>query len=54
MTPLGIGLTVCAFVLATLGLLFWLAWKAPLGWEDSEGFHLGEPDEHASDDNLGI
>ena len=54
MTPLGIGLTVCALVGAALAWLFWLAWKAPLGWEDSDGFHLGEPDEHASDDNLGI
>lgn len=22
----------------------WAAFTAPLGWEDDDGFHLGEPD----------
>jgi len=31
----GFCVMICAF----------MAWRAPLGWEDDEGFHLGEPDE---------
>ena len=46
MTPLSIGLTVFAVCLSCLGIMAWLAFKAPHGWEDSEGFHAGE---HHSD-----
>jgi len=44
MTPTQIGLTIAALCLGSLAVMFWLAFKAPLGWEDPEtGFHLGEP-----------
>ena len=47
------GLIVAAAVLTPIGIMWWLAVKAPLGREDSEGFHYGEPDEHADPDNWG-
>lgn len=36
----------------SLAVLAFMVWRAPSGFQDSEGFHEG--DEHASDDNLGI
>lgn len=49
------GLIITAAVSACIAVMVYLAWKAPLGWEDSEGWHEGiEPDEHADRDNLGI
>jgi hypothetical protein len=41
MTPAAIGLTLGAVSLACLGVMFWIAAKAPLGWEDEDGFHEG-------------
>ena len=32
------------FLAICSAVLFVLAWRAPLGYEDSEGFHLGEED----------
>ena len=32
-----------AALLAVVGGMCWLAFKAPLGWEDDDGFHYGEP-----------
>lgn len=49
-----LGLAITISVLIPLGVMCWLAVKAPLGWQDEEGFHLGEPDEHSHPDNLGI
>lgn len=46
MTLLSIGLAVFAVCLSCLGIMALLAFKAPHGWEDSEGFHTGE---HHSD-----
>jgi len=42
MSPLVIGAFICGVCLALLGVMFWIAAKAPLGWEDEDGFHLGE------------
>lgn len=28
-----------------IAVLLWLADRAPLGWEDEDGFHFGEPPE---------
>ena len=41
MTPyIAIGVTLC---LASLGVMWWLVFHAPVGFEDPEtGFHLGE------------
>lgn len=44
---------IAAVCLTSLGIMWWLAFKAPMGWEDSEGWHAGEPDEHANPDNFG-
>lgn len=49
-----IGGIISIVVLAALGWMIWLVHSAPLGWEDDQGFHTGEPDEHAHPDNLGI
>lgn len=49
---LGVAVGISGSVVAV-----WLAWMvatAPLGWEDDQGFHTGEPDEHSHPDNLGI
>lgn len=54
MTPLATGLVVCAAVLAPAAIMAWLAFTAPLGFEDEDGFHLGEPDEHADPDSWGV
>lgn len=49
------GLIITAPASACIAVMVYLAWKAPLGWEDSEGWHEGfEPDEHARDDNWGV
>ena len=41
MTPyIAIGVTLC---LASLGVMWWLALNAERGWEDSDGYHTGEP-----------
>lgn len=49
-----LGLAITIAVLIPLGVMCWLVATAPLGWEDYEGFHLGEPDEHADPDNFGV
>ena len=49
-----IGVAIIALVCAALAFMVWAFVTAPIGWEDSDGFHFGEPDEHASDDNFGI
>lgn len=55
MTNTEIGLVAAGVALVALGTMLWLAFTAPEGWQDADGFHLGrEPDEHARDDNLGI
>ncbi len=41
MSGAAIGLTLGAVSLACLGVMFWFAAKAPLGWEDEDGFHEG-------------
>jgi hypothetical protein len=53
-TPLIIGGIITALTLASLGLMVWTIWTAPVGHENESGFHYGEPDEHADSDNLGI
>jgi hypothetical protein len=35
-------LAYLAAIPASLVALFWIAARAPLGWEDEHGFHLGE------------
>lgn len=42
MTNTAIGITLAAISLAALAGMWWLAAKAPLGWQDETGFHLGE------------
>lgn len=49
-----LGLAITIAVLIPLAVMCWLVAKAPLGWEDEEGFHLGEPDDHSDPDNMGI
>lgn len=52
MTPAAIGLTLGAVSLACLGVMFWIAACAPLGFEDEDGWHEGiEPLEN--EDNWG-
>lgn len=52
MTNLETGAVVVALALIPLAVMWWIASRAPIGWQDADGFHLG--DEHAQDDNLGI
>jgi len=55
MSALIIGGIVCALVLVPLAYLARQFIKAPLAYQDdARGYVLGEPDEHSSDDNLGI
>lgn len=49
-----LGLAITIAVLIPLGVMCWLVATAPLGWEDENGFHTGELDEHSHPDNLGI
>ena len=49
-----IPLIITAICVASLAYMTWLAATAPEGFEDRDGFHLGAPDEHSRDDNLGI
>lgn len=42
MTALAIGAVVCAIVLASLAVMLYFAAIAPLGYEDSDGWHPGE------------
>lgn len=49
-----LGLAITIAVLIPLGVMCWLVATAPLGYEDSDGFHLGEPDEHAEPENWGV
>lgn len=52
MSGLVIGALVATPCLVALGAMFWLAAKAPLGWEDEDGWHEGiEP--LADPDNWG-
>ena len=43
MTPPTIGLSLAALCVTSLGVMCWMAFKAPHGWEDENGFHAGEP-----------
>ena len=43
MTPTTIGLSLAAISLASLGVMCWLAFMAPMGWEDENGWNAGEP-----------
>ena len=36
---------IFAVLIASLLCLCWCAWRAPEGWEDASGFHMGRPDE---------
>jgi len=54
MTNLTTGLIVSAVVFVPLAVMVYFVVTAPLGYEDSEGWHAGEPDEHSDDSNLGI
>lgn len=54
MSALAIGAVVAGVALIPLAFMVYLAASAPLGFEDVDGFHYGEPDEHGLDDNLGI
>lgn len=49
-----LGLAITIAVLIPLGVMCWLVATAPLGFEDSDGWHAGEPDEHSDPDNMGI
>lgn len=49
-----LGLAITIAVLIPLAFMCWLVATAPLGWEDENGFHYGEPDEHADPDNFGV
>lgn len=53
MTPLALGLSICAAVIGPLAVMCWFFVKAPRGWEDCDGFHFGEPDERGDNDNWG-
>jgi hypothetical protein len=44
------GLIVTVAVLAPLAVMCWMVYTAPLGWEDSDGWHPGEPPEHSDYD----
>ena len=47
MTPyIALGVIIC---LASLGVMCWLAFKAPHGHEDSAGFHLDEHSDYDGD-----
>lgn len=41
------GLIITAAVSACIAVMVYLAWKAPLGWQDEEGdrFRFGAPDD---------
>ena len=41
MSGLAIGGLISGACVAMLGVMFWIAAEAPLGWEDSEGWHEG-------------
>lgn len=42
MTPTTIGISLAALCLASLGVMCWLAFRAPHGFEDDTGYHDGE------------
>ena len=43
MSALAIGGLISGACVAVLGVMFWIAAKAPLGWEDEEtGFHYDD------------
>ena len=43
-----VGLAITIAVLIPLAFMYWLVATAPLGWEDSDGWHAGEqPEEDA-------
>lgn len=44
MTPLEIGALVSALCLTALAAMLFLYWRAPLGYEDSDGWHPGLPE----------
>ena len=48
------GTVIILSVIGAMAWMGWLFWTAPQGYEDSTGFHLGEPDEHADSDNWGV
>ena len=50
MTPTTIGLSLAAFCVISLGVMCWMAFMAPYGFEDDAGYHDGEPPEHSDYD----
>jgi hypothetical protein len=38
-----LGTIIVCSVIAALGFMVWLFWTAPTGYQDADGFHLGEP-----------
>lgn len=34
-------LVIAGLFVSSLAWVCWLTWKAPYGWEDENGFHLG-------------
>ena len=42
MTGAAVGVALGAVSLVCLAGMWWLAVKAPLGWEGEDGFHLGD------------
>lgn len=50
MTNLTTGLIVTAVVFVPLAVMVYHAAKAPEGYQDDDGFHLGEPPEHSDYD----
>ena len=49
-TNLTTGLIVSAVVFVPLAVMVYHAAKAPEGYQDDDGFHLGEPPEHSDYD----
>jgi len=39
-----VGLIIAGIILAALAVMTWLVHTAPLGWEDADGWHPGEPE----------
>ena len=50
MTNLTTGLIVIAIVFVPLAVMVYFVVTAPLGFQDDDGFHLGEPPEHSDYD----
>ena len=44
MTNLETGAVVITLALIPLGFMWWIASRAPIGWQDENGFNYGEPE----------